>query len=96
MCIKFKVTFGRMALLGDTSGVRYELKFYWKHVKSHFYDFAGIKTIEQENTGGDHEYELSYNYNGATDMQFRAVTDDLDDVGPGKDLFLNVYFGAAS
>ncbi|KAF5852372.1 hypothetical protein GGP41_007789 [Bipolaris sorokiniana] len=30
---KFKVTFGRMAVLGDTAGVPYKHKFEWKYIK---------------------------------------------------------------
>lgn len=93
---KFKVAFGRMAVLGDTAGVSYKLKFEWKHVKSTLWNVAGIKSIESENSGADHEYELSYNYNGADDYQFRAVTEGLDEVAPSKNLVLNAYFGAAS
>ena len=94
---KFKVIFGRMAVLGDTSGVDYKLKFEYSRVSSpNLWSVAGIKSIEASNAGADHEYELSYNYNGADDMQFRAATKDLNEVISSKNLICNVYFGVAS
>ncbi|EOA90456.1 hypothetical protein ACJQWK_08043 [Exserohilum turcicum] len=93
---KFKVAFGRMALLVDTAGVDYKLKFEYKVTTSVLWSVAGTKSIERENTGADHEYELSYNYDGVDNMQFRAGTTDLNSISGATNLILNVYFGAAS
>jgi len=91
---EFKVFLGRMAVLGDTSGVSYKLKWKMRQLRSIFIDTIGIKSIENENSGNDHEYELSYNFqHSGRLLQFAAVTYGLDAVASSKKLWLNVYWG---
>ncbi|KAI1675942.1 hypothetical protein L13192_02689 [Pyrenophora tritici-repentis] len=58
---RFKVFLGRMAVLGDTSGLDYKMIWRGKEgERSIFKDAAGIKSILPANKGSDHEYDLSY------------------------------------
>ena len=89
-----KVFFGRMAVLGNTAGVEYRLRWEYTNYGSTLFSTAGIKLIEPENHGDLHEYELSYNYNNPGGLYWRAGVKDLGSWPKTHDLHLNVWFGA--